>query len=290
MKRKYLAISTFLLLGVFSLQAQSNINNYKYVTVPYFFEFVKGKNAHRLNTTTRFLLKKNGLNAFMDDELTANDYKQNNCLALQTDVIKINALLKTKLKVVLKNCNDEVIFESKVGESKAKSYDEAYQEALMDACESFADLNYKYTPANQPISKEEPEETIETPKEITVVEEQPKHVEKIEQEVAKKEVAESTKEEVIESVESNIQEKVEIEEPVIATPKPSNVLYAQAIDEGYQVVDSTPKVVMVLLKTSLVDVFLVADKNAIVFKENGLWVISKNKDGEIIKEILELKF
>lgn len=270
-------IKVLILLAIFGTVnaiAQTNINDYKYVTVPHYFEFVKGKNAHRLNTTTRFLFKKNGFNAFMEDEIKEDDYKDNNCLALKAEVVKVNAILKTKLKVVLKNCNDEVVFESKTGESKLKTYGEAYKEALTKAFESFSDLNYQYKPNNN-VVKEKKEEVKAVVTEV---------LEKKEDE--KEEVAgqQATKK----IIQTEVVEKKEI--PVAPIKEQPSTLHAQATDSGFKVVDNASNIVMILLKTARPDFFIVKDQNAIVYKEEGNWYISKTVGNESTKEKLEIKF
>jgi len=55
-------------------------------------------------------------------------------------------------------------------------------------------------------------------------------------------------------------------------------------------VDTTPKIVMVLLETPQSNVFIVKDQNAMVYQENGSWFISKNEDGKVTVEALNIKF
>ncbi|HNQ27383.1 MAG TPA: hypothetical protein PKL92_05625, partial [Aquaticitalea sp.] len=66
-------------------------------------------------------------------------------------------------------------------------------------------------------------------------------------------------------------------------------LYAQPIDKGYQLVDSTPKVVLVLLDTGIKDVFSVKDSKAIVYKKDSVWIYSE--DGSILSgNPIDIKF
>ena len=80
---------------------------------------------------------------------------------------------------------------------------------------------------------------------------------------------------------------------VAATPvQIAGVLYAQAISNGYQLVDNTPKKVMILLKTSLADYFIAeaGASNGIVFKKDGAWVFEYYKDSQLVSQKLEIKF
>ncbi|QDO93778.1 hypothetical protein FNB79_07235 [Formosa sediminum] len=70
----------------------------------------------------------------------------------------------------------------------------------------------------------------------------------------------------------------------------SDVLYAQAITNGYQLVDSTPKVVYILKETNIKDVFLVQGKQATVRKLGDQWVL-EFYEGETLKQsTLNIKF
>jgi hypothetical protein len=59
-------------------------------------------------------------------------------------------------------------------------------------------------------------------------------------------------------------------------------------------IDTTPKKVLTLLKTSLQDCFLtetgVGASNGIVFKKNGEWFFEYYKEGTLVSQKLEIKF
>ena len=74
-----------------------------------------------------------------------------------------------------------------------------------------------------------------------------------------------------------------------SSPK-TEILYAQPKPNGFQVVDMTPKVVMFLLETTKADVFMVEDENAIVYKEDGFWYLSKYNGDKVTLIQLNLKF
>ncbi|MCB0445024.1 MAG: hypothetical protein KDC68_05120, partial [Gelidibacter sp.] len=67
-------------------------------------------------------------------------------------------------------------------------------------------------------------------------------------------------------------------------------LYAQPIENGYQIVDTTPKKIMVLYASGVADTFIVKDKNAIVYKKDGLWIYAENNGSELKTEVLNIKF
>src|SRR5690606_25059413 len=100
-------------------------------------DFLKEKDQYQINSITKFLFNKYGYTAFMQDEDLPEDLRNNKCLGLTVDVVKENALLKTKLRIDLRDCNGTVIQSSKIGETREKEYAKAYNYALRDAFETF---------------------------------------------------------------------------------------------------------------------------------------------------------
>jgi hypothetical protein len=134
----------FLILSQKPVFGQNKINNYKYVSVPDRFVFLKSADQYQVNSLTKFLLKKNGF-LVLDPSLDyPNDLSANRCLLLDVNVEKIKGFLKTKLEVQFRNCKNEIIFKSEIGVSKLKDYKSAYHEALRAAFESIAELNYRF--------------------------------------------------------------------------------------------------------------------------------------------------
>ena len=62
------------------------------------------------------------------------------------------------------------------------------------------------------------------------------------------------------------------------------------IENGFQLVDSTPKVVMILLTTPKQDTFIVKGKDAIVYKKDSFWYISQNDGKNYNTKLLNIKF
>lgn len=71
-----------------------------------------------------------------------------------------------------------------------------------------------------------------------------------------------------------------------------DVLYAQANPNGYQLIDTSPKKVMTLLKTSQTDSFIGDDGTAkgIVFKKGGEWYFEYYQDEKLVSRKLNIKF
>ena len=49
-------------------------------------------------------------------------------------------------------------------------------------------------------------------------------------------------------------------------------MYATATSNGYQLLNIERKPVFNLLKTNLKNVFIIKDKNGILYKENNIWI------------------
>ncbi len=129
---KYLILPFFFLLCIPSV-AQKTISDYSYVIVPDQFEFLEGKDKYQLNSLTKYLFNKYGFNAYLSSE-TLNAKR---CDGLYADLKESNSFLRTKLMVLLKDCNGNIVFTGKAGESKYKDYRKAYQDATRKA---FADV------------------------------------------------------------------------------------------------------------------------------------------------------
>ncbi len=70
------------------------------------------------------------------------------------------------------------------------------------------------------------------------------------------------------------------------------ILYAQPIENGFQLIDATPKVVYKIYYTSQKEIFTAIknDQQGILLKNNNQWFFEYAKDGEIKKEPVNIKF
>jgi hypothetical protein len=67
-------------------------------------------------------------------------------------------------------------------------------------------------------------------------------------------------------------------------------LYAQEIENGFQLVDSSPKVLFKIIKTGANDVYLVEDQTAIIYKKEDKWILESSENGNSTKKELSIKF
>jgi len=250
--KKYFLLS--LLLISFSGYAQNTINNYKYVLVPEKFSFLKQENQYNLNALTKKLLEDKGFTVYYDNTDLPEEIANNKCKALTLDILGKSTMFSTNLTLLLKDCKGAVLFKGKEGKSREKEYDISYTNALREAFTSLNDLSYAYTPAANV------QEEVKT---VTVtVTPPPPPVQTLGKTVT--------------------MEKVEI----------NGTLYAQATANGYQLIDTSPKIVFTLLKTSTPDYFIATNGNVngIVFKKNENWFFDYYKNDQLVSEKLSVKF
>ena len=260
-----------MVLMVSGLYSQSNLNEYKYVIVLNKYDFLKSENQYNLNALTEFLFKKYGFTAIMEGETYPKDLESNGCLALRSDVKKDKGLFKTKLSVVLKNCKNQIVYTSKIGESREKNFKTGYHLALRDAFTSFESINYNFKPNFTIVSEVSINNTeIESAAQMEKLKAEIVALKKVQKKSENKPAKKDKELKKASTEKSSINESKIKEQIKELTP---NLLYAQPIGKGFQIVDSTPKVIMVLLETHVSNTYVVKNGNAIVYKQDGFWYI-----------------
>lgn len=267
--------------------SQTNLNNYKYVIVPNKYEFLKTINQYKLNDLTKFLFEKYGFSTLMEGDNYPDDLIADTCLALKSNLIEDSKLFKTQLQIVLKNCNDKVVFTSQVGETKEKDYEKAYHAALRSAFISIESMNYKFEPKTLNAEIGESSTVQDNIEKEQVIEELKKEIQALKEEKVVEVIRDENKKE--ENIQVSVVDKTK--EMVSSTiEEDAYILYAQAIENGFQLVDSTPKVVYNIKKTSLENVFLVNDIDGTLFNKNGQWILEYYEQGSLKQKLLNIKF
>lgn len=224
------------------------LSHYKTVIIPLKYDFMKTENQYRLITLTKHHLKKIGFEAFYNNESFPNTNNAR-CEYLFVNVEQDNGLLVTKLKVVFKDCNGKLVYESETGKSKLKDFALAYSEALENAFVS--------------VEKERNTSLVEKTK--------------------------SSEYETVAPISNAIQTTTQVNNTTETT---TEILYAQPTSTGFQLVDSSPKVVFKLQKTSNPD-FFTATKGTIqgVFvQKNKEWFFEYYENEKLVSEKVGVKF
>ncbi|MEK6154428.1 hypothetical protein WIW50_14260 [Flavobacteriaceae bacterium 3-367] len=293
MKNRLLLI--FLCIGYIGM-SQIELNDYKYVIVPKQFDSFKKENQYQTSTFIKYLLTQKGFNTVYDDEMP-DDVIRDRCLGLLVDLIDDSSLFATKTSILFKDCGGKEIFLTQEGRSKLKEFKPSYMEAIRKNFESLDGFTYSYKPK---------ESTTEVPTKISFKDDV-KQLEKEEPapvETAAKEVREVVVEQEVtpedqtyKSVSPKVSEIKKGEakpssQIMVEATKETNILYAQQIANGYQLVDSTPQIKLKMFGTTSPNVYLAVadDKNGMVHSKDGKWFFEYYEDGQLRVEELQIKF
>lgn len=240
---------------------EKKASNYKFIIVPEQFSFLKEKDQYKTSSLTKFLLKKNGFTVILDSEEYPAELKSNPCNGLNAVVVDKSSMFKTQFVIELKDCFNKVIYTSEEGVSREKVYKKSYQEAIRNAHESMIDLQYEAL-TNEAVVTTKIDEVAEAPLET-------------------KNTA----------------------TPIVATPfvlKDSKAplknaaaiknLYAQPNENGFQLINLKPEVVFLILNTNIKNVFILKNKNGILYKKEANWVAEFYENGQLIEKIYQIKF
>lgn len=310
-----------ILMTSFVGQGQVDFSEYKYIVIPKRFDAFKKANQHRTSTLVKHLFSEKGFATVYDDNLPAELYN-NRCMGLFVDLIDDSSMFTTKVSLVLNDCEGKEFLLSDQGKSKKKDYEESFGEATNDAFQSFQDLKYTYKPKRE--EKKEEAITISFENDVKTVEERPNLTKNKDSMVAqeateerqyykdqrptesdfKKPVEEEKK--MVEQVATEEEQRFESKEPIesvyekseassskVTTTNPyMGVLYAQALPNGYQLVDSTPKIQLKIYKSSMPNVYIAKadDKDGVVYTSDGKWFFEYYDNETISVEELNIKF
>lgn len=274
------------LIVLFALPGQAQLDGYKYIVVPKKFDGFKNENQFRTSTQIKHLFTQNGFTAIYDDQITP-DLAEDPCKGLRVLLLDNSSLLATKVTLGLRDCNGVTVYESAEGRSKSKEYETAFRQAINEAFFSFTELGYAYKLSEAAEAKAtESQEATPEPAEETVV----------------------TAVAAVPAVKETVQEPAQdgnaagITTGAVAATgiavgvqgeAGEEIWYAQPTENGYQLVDSTPRVRMKLLKTAQEDTFIATIDDApmgMVYKKDGQWWHEFFKDGKTEVQPLKLKF
>jgi hypothetical protein len=138
MKQLTLTLGIFLMFFL-QVNAQKSLSEYAYVLVPQQFEFQRGVDQYQVNTLVRHLFREAGFNSIYDVELKGLP----RCEGLFADLVMDSNLFQTTFTVVLKDCNNNVVYFSDPGTSKEKEYRKGYHEAIRRAFRSIEILGVR---------------------------------------------------------------------------------------------------------------------------------------------------
>ena len=235
--------SLLLLMFVCGLSFAQGINSYKYALVPARFSFQNSNDEYHLNTTVKMMMEKAGFSTFLTTDVMPDEMTDSNCNKVYVDVVSSGSFITTKLKIVLKDCKNRILYTSIEGSSKEKEYRITYNEALRGAAKSLETLHYNYSPKN-----------------IAAIAGGQKAEEKT--------VANETHD------------------------MKNEVLIAQPIANGFQLMDSSLKVIMKIFNTTNKNIFTATkgSNDGVFILKNNQWYFEFYQSEQLISEKIEVKF
>ena len=249
MKIKFLAV--FLFVSI-SLIAQNN-SKYKYAIVPSNFSFVSEPNKYNLNSLTKSFFESQGFEVFYDNDKLTNEVAKDNCNKLFVEVTQSKSLFITKLTVIVKDCENNILITSMEGTSREKAYNVAFTQALRQALNSLKGLVNFDKRTSDTSNNADSNPKIDT-----------------------------KKEEVF-AIDAGVPDK---KKEIVSNYK----LSAVPNDSGFKLVNSNLGVIFELLKTSKSDVFIVnGKKGGIVSVLNSrVWKYDYYENGKLVTEVIEI--
>lgn len=122
---KNFAILVLVLFSI-NLVAQQN----KVIIISNKYEFQKEKNTYNINTMLKAILVSNNYQVFFEDEELPFEIAQNKCNALTGVLIDNSNLLVRKIKFQIRDCRNNLLFETAEVKTREKDIQNAYIETI----------------------------------------------------------------------------------------------------------------------------------------------------------------
>lgn len=260
--------------------AQSDINNYKYVSVSDRFDFLKTSDQYKLNSLTKFLLNKSGFTVLDRLNSYPKDLSEDRCLLLDVSVEKLKGFLKTKLEVQFRNCRSEIIYKSEIGSSKQKDFQKAYHEALRSAFESVAALEYRYEALPSSVVAKDPNSVLAAKAPVPAEVSEPYKAPPV------PEVSFVSSAVVVQSIPPPAPKAPQTPKVVVSQDE-KNTIQVKATNYGFKVLDVVSDKVLYTLHATIYDgVFIINNKPGIAYQRGNRWVREYVSDSKIVIEPL----
>ncbi len=152
-----------LLLLISGISVSQSLNNYKFAIVESKFKFQKSTNQYNLNTLTKLYFQKIGMQSFLDSDILPTEVANENCNKIYVSAEENNNMFTTKIKIIIKDCQNKILFISDEGMSREKSYETAYNQAFRTALSSVERLKYTYDEKKHEVVTDKSVEEIGVP-------------------------------------------------------------------------------------------------------------------------------
>ncbi len=123
-------MKNFSILALVFLSITSFAQQNKAIIISNKYEFQKEKNTYNINTMLKAILVSNSYQVFFDDEELPVEIAQNKCNALTGVLIDNSNLLVRKIKFQIRDCQNNLLFETAEVKTREKDIQNAYIEII----------------------------------------------------------------------------------------------------------------------------------------------------------------
>jgi hypothetical protein len=123
-------MKNFSILALVFLSITSFAQLNKAIIISNKYEFQKEKNTYNINTMLKAILVSNSYQVFFDDEELPVEIAQNKCNALTGVLIDNSNLLVRKIKFQIRDCQNNLLFETAEVKTREKDIQNAYIEII----------------------------------------------------------------------------------------------------------------------------------------------------------------
>ena len=123
-------MKNFSILALVFLSINSFAQQNKAIIISNKYEFQKEKNTYNINNMLKAILVSNNYQVFFEDEVLPAEIAQNRCNALTGVLLDNSNFLVTKLKFQIRDCKNNLLFETAEVKTREKDYQNAYIETV----------------------------------------------------------------------------------------------------------------------------------------------------------------
>jgi hypothetical protein len=123
-------MKNFSILVLVFLSFTSFAQQNKVIIISNKYEFQKEKNTYNINNMLKAILVSNNYQVFFQDEVLPVEVAQNKCNALTGVLIDNSNLLITKMKFQIRDCQNNLLFETAEVKTREKDIQNAYIETI----------------------------------------------------------------------------------------------------------------------------------------------------------------
>ena len=123
-------MKNFSILVLVFLSFTSFAQQNKVIIISNKYEFQKEKNTYNINNMLKAILVSNNYQVFFQDEVLPVEVAQNKCNALTGVLIDNSNLLVTKMKFQIRDCQNNLLFETAEVKTREKDIQNAYIETI----------------------------------------------------------------------------------------------------------------------------------------------------------------